>query len=93
MLLRNLIAAAVTVCCVLPAVRSASAQSVLYDKSHITCVSRQMNVPVEAGFKKFTADITFDPARPETGKSRIEIEEEVGSMIGHALKTGIRAFS
>jgi polyisoprenoid-binding protein YceI len=74
MLLRNLIAAAVTVCCVLPAVRSASAQSVLYDKSHITCVSRQMNVPVEAGFKKFTADITFDPARPETGKSRIEID-------------------
>jgi hypothetical protein len=31
----------------------------------------------EAGFKKFTADITFDPARPETGKSRIEIDMTV----------------
>jgi polyisoprenoid-binding protein YceI len=52
----------------------AAAQSVLYDKSRITCVSRQMNVPVEARFKKFSAQITFDPARPAEGKARIEID-------------------
>ena len=52
----------------------AAAQTVLYDRSRITCVSRQMNVPVEARFKKFTAQIAFDPAKPADGKARIEIE-------------------
>ena len=52
----------------------AAAQSVLYDKSTLTCVSRQMNVPVEARFKKFTAQIAFDPAKPADGKARIEID-------------------
>jgi polyisoprenoid-binding protein YceI len=50
------------------------AQTVLYEKSSITCVSRQMNVPVEARFRKFTADIAFDPAKPAAGKARIEID-------------------
>jgi polyisoprenoid-binding protein YceI len=56
----------------LPAV----AQTVLYDQSRITCVSRQMNVPVEARFKKFSAQIAFDPARPAAGTARIEIETD-----------------
>jgi polyisoprenoid-binding protein YceI len=46
----------------------------LYDKSRISCVSRQENVPVEAQFRKFTAQIAFDPAKPETGKAQIEID-------------------
>jgi len=56
----------------------ATAQTVLYDKSRVSCVSRQMNVPVEAQFKKFTARIAFDPARPEAGNAQIEID--VGSF-------------
>ena len=52
----------------------AAAQTVLYDQSRITCVSRQMNVPVEARFKKFSAQIAFDPAKPTAGSARIEIE-------------------
>lgn len=52
----------------------AAAQTVLYDKSRIACVSRQMNVPVEARFKKFSAQIVFDPAKPATGSARIEID-------------------
>jgi polyisoprenoid-binding protein YceI len=52
----------------------AAAQAVLYEKSQITCVSRQMNVPVEARFKKFTAQIAFDPAKPAAGAARLEIE-------------------
>jgi polyisoprenoid-binding protein YceI len=48
--------------------------TVLYDKSRISCVSRQENVPVEAQFKKFTAQIAFDPGRPEAGKAQIDIE-------------------
>jgi polyisoprenoid-binding protein YceI len=56
----------------------AAAQTVLYDKSRISCVSRQMNVPVEAVFRKFTAQIAFDPARAETSKAQIDID--VGSF-------------
>lgn len=52
----------------------AAAQTVLYDKSRISCVSRQENVPVEAQFRKFTAQIAFDPAKPEAGKAQIEID-------------------
>ena len=51
-----------------------AAQTVLYDKSRISCVSRQENVPVEAQFRKFTAQIVFDPVRPEAGKAQIEID-------------------
>jgi polyisoprenoid-binding protein YceI len=58
----------------LQAATPAAALTVLYDKSRITCVSRQENVPVEAQFRKFTAQIAFDPARPETGKAQIEID-------------------
>lgn len=43
-------------------------------QSSITFVSRQMNVPVEGTFRKFTAKISVDPAKPEAGKARIEID-------------------
>lgn len=46
----------------------------LPQQSSITFVSRQMNVPVEGSFRKFTAQISVDPAKPETGKARIEID-------------------
>ena len=47
----------------LQAATPVAAQTVLYDKSRIACVSRQENVPVEAQFKKFTA-------RPRPAASR-----------------------
>src|SRR3990167_6686306 len=43
-------------------------------QSSITFVSKQMGVPVEGSFKKFTARIAVDPARPETGTARIDID-------------------
>ena len=52
----------------------AAAMTVLYDKSRISCVSRQEKVPVEALFRKFTVQIAFNPARPEAGKAQIEID-------------------
>jgi len=55
-----------------------AAQSVVYEKSRIVCVSKQMNVPVEAVFRKFTAQISFDSSRPEAAKATIEID--VGSF-------------
>ena len=43
-------------------------------QSSIAFVSRQMGVPVDGIFKKFTARITVDPARPEAGTASIEID-------------------
>ncbi|MBI5625849.1 MAG: YceI family protein [Nitrosomonadales bacterium] len=46
----------------------------LPQQSSITFVSKQMNVPVEGSFRKFTAQISVDPTKPETGKARIELD-------------------
>jgi polyisoprenoid-binding protein YceI len=43
-------------------------------KSNITFAGRQMGVPVEGSFGKFTAQIEFDPDRPETGRIIIEVD-------------------
>lgn len=43
------------------------------DKSQVAFVSKQMGVPVDGKFKKFSAQISFDPAKPEAGRAQIEI--------------------
>lgn len=48
--------------------------SVQLDKSSIAFVSRQMNVPVEGVFRKFSAQIHLDPARPEAGRAQIDVD-------------------
>jgi polyisoprenoid-binding protein YceI len=52
----------------------AAAQTLDPAKSAITAVSRQMNVPVEGKFTKFTGQITFDPAKPDAGKAELMID-------------------
>ena len=52
----------------------AAAQAVDIARSRITVLSRQMNVPVEAPFRKFAAQVSFDPMKPEAGAARIEID-------------------
>jgi polyisoprenoid-binding protein YceI len=62
----------------------ATAENVDYAKSEFTFVSKQMNVPVQGRFKKFTAQIVFDAkaeiavdlASIDTGSD--EADEEVG---------------
>ncbi len=73
-MVRAYLAAAIAVAAALLPVAAEAAQAVLYDKSRISVVSRQEKVPVEALFRKFTAQVDFDPARPEAGKVRIEID-------------------
>ena len=46
-------------------------------KSTITAVSKQMNVPVEGKFKKFTAQVNYDPAKPAAGSAKFAVD--VGS--------------
>jgi polyisoprenoid-binding protein YceI len=48
-------------------------KAVVPDRSAITFVSRQMNVPVEGRFGKFNATLSFDPAKPEAARAQIEI--------------------
>jgi polyisoprenoid-binding protein YceI len=42
-------------------------------KSSVTAVFKQMNVPVEAKFKTFTAQIDYDAAKPEAAKASVDI--------------------
>src|SRR5665647_747042 len=42
--------------------------------SSVAAVFKQMNVPVEAKFKKFSAQVDYDPAKPETSKAVVDIE-------------------
>ena len=44
------------------------------DKSSLTFIGKQMGVAVAGSFPKFTAQLAFDPARPETGKVSISID-------------------
>ena len=50
------------------------AQQIDYGRSQITVTSRQMNVPVEAKFTRFSAQLAFDPASPEAIKAQIEVD-------------------
>lgn len=43
-------------------------------KSSVAAVFKQMNVPVEATFKSFTARIDYDAAKPEASKATVDIQ-------------------
>ena len=43
-------------------------------KSAVNIVFKQMNVPVDAKFKKFSANIDYDSAKPEASKATVDIE-------------------
>jgi polyisoprenoid-binding protein YceI len=43
-------------------------------KSSVSIVFKQLNVPVEAKFKKYTALIDYDAAKPEASKAGVEID-------------------
>jgi polyisoprenoid-binding protein YceI len=52
----------------------AQAAEVDYARSQITFVSKQMNVPVQGSFKKFTAHIDFDPKKLAAAKAQIDVD-------------------
>ena len=43
-------------------------------KSSVSAVFKQMNVPVEAKFKKFNIAIDYNPAAPDASKATVDIE-------------------
>ena len=48
--------------------------SVQFDQSRVGFVSKQMGVAVDGGFKKFSAQVALDPAKPEAGRAQIDID-------------------
>jgi polyisoprenoid-binding protein YceI len=43
-------------------------------QSSVSATFKQMNVPVESKFKKFTAVIDYDAAKPENSKASVDID-------------------
>ncbi len=43
-------------------------------KSKVSAVSKQMNVPTEGAFKKFSAQVKFDPAKAAQGSAQMTID-------------------
>lgn len=52
----------------------ALAQPVDLAKSQLIFSMKQMGVPVSGSFKKFAANVSFNPAQPEAGKADISID-------------------
>ncbi|HWQ39449.1 MAG TPA: YceI family protein [Burkholderiales bacterium] len=52
----------------------AQAQTIDYARSEIVFISTQMNVPVEGRFRKFTAQIRFDPKNLAASQAQIEVD-------------------
>ncbi|MYM94380.1 YceI family protein [Duganella sp. BJB488] len=53
---------------------SAAALKTDPSKSTVSAVFKQMNVPVESKFKKYTVAIDYDAAKPDASKATVEVE-------------------
>ena len=62
-------------------------QKLVPAQSDISFTSKQMGVPVEGRFKKFDAQISFDPAKPQA--SRIAFTIDTGSATVGARETDV----
>ncbi|MFZ6848788.1 YceI family protein [Undibacterium sp. RuRC25W] len=69
---QHLIASALVVAMSVPALAAVARLDAA--KSAVTIVFKQMNVPVDAKFKKFAATIDYNAAKPETSKASVEID-------------------
>lgn len=47
---------------------------VITAQSRISFVFKQMGVPVSGGFRTFSAQVAFDPAKPEAARAKVEID-------------------
>jgi polyisoprenoid-binding protein YceI len=55
-------------------------QKLIPAQSQITFTSRQMGVPVDGSFKKFDAQVAFDPKKPEAAKIGITVDLASASL-------------
>lgn len=79
---------------------AAEVGAIAADKSSLTFVYKQMNVPMNGQFKKFQSQLNFDPAKPEAAKATIDIDlsgmdagsPEANEEIGGKLWFNTKAF-
>lgn len=71
---RNLVRFTLLAALAAPAAHAVEYRSVLPQQSSIHFEFRQMGVPVKGGFKRFTTQMLFDPAKPEAARAQIEID-------------------
>ena len=57
-----------------PAAASAAAPALVAAQSELSFVSKQMGVPVDGKFKRFEAQLGFDPKKAEAGKVQFSID-------------------
>ena len=55
-------------------------QKLIAENSEIAFVSKQMGVPVEGRFKKFDAQVAFDPAKPATSKVAFTVDTSSATL-------------
>jgi len=60
--------------CLVASAAEAEFNAVLPAGSAVSFISRQMGVPVQGSFGKFSAQIAFDPAKPEQGRAQIAVD-------------------
>jgi len=63
----------IVLCAALPCIALA-ALKIDNAKSSVAVVFKQLNVPVEARFRKFNAQIDFNSAKPEASKANVDID-------------------
>lgn len=78
--LRLLLAAAALAALAPAGAEPAGQARLVADKSQIAFVSKQMGVPVEGTFKKFDAQVAFDPRKPEGGTVALQIDTASASL-------------
>ena len=71
---RSFISAAVTICGLFAGSAVQAEQKLVQPQSEIVFVSKQMGVPVEGHFKKFDAQIAFEPTKPEASKIAFTVD-------------------
>ena len=71
---RSLSALGLLLILVSPLASAVEYRTVLPAQSTISFEFHQMGVPVTGGFKRFAVKMAFDPAKPESGSARIEID-------------------
>jgi len=87
---------AIAALAVSPGVIAVEYNTVVPEKSSIAFVSKQMGVAVNGKFPKFSAQVSFDPAKPEAGKVSIGIDlasVDAGSKDANDEVTGKQWFN
>ncbi|WP_432719642.1 YceI family protein [Jeongeupia wiesaeckerbachi] len=67
----TLIAATLAAAAIIPA---QAAQTLNAGKSQIGFTFKQMNTPADGSFKRFAANVDFDPAKPEATKAEFSVD-------------------